>query len=92
MKGRTVMGRIYMRNKLLELIQRKQAQEKRLIPQYEVAARLGVSVNTLKKWIRQDVKMYDEVTVNKICSYFDVQDISELFYLEEVETNGEPTA
>ena len=80
-----------MRNKLLELIQRKQAQEKRLIPQYEIAARLGISVNTLKKWIRQDVKMYDGEIVQKVCDYFGVQDIEDIFYLEEVD-EPEPTA
>lgn len=74
-----------MRNKLLDLIQAKQRKEKRLVSQRELAARLGISVNTLKKWIRQDVQMYDEQVVSKICDYFEVQDISELFYLEELE-------
>lgn len=91
MEGISIMVRqIRMRNKLLDLIQAKQRKEKRLISQRELAARLGISVNTLKKWIRQDVQMYDEEVVGKICEYFDVSDIGDLFYLEEL--NGEPTA
>lgn len=74
-----------MRNRLLELIQAKQRAENRLIPQRELARDLGMSANTLKKWIAQDVRQYDQNVVDKICGYFGVQDVSELFYLEIVE-------
>lgn len=79
------MRRVYMRNRLLDLIQAKQRAENRLIPQKELTQGLGMSANTLKKWIAQDVQQYDQKVVDKICSYFGVQDVSELFYLEFVE-------
>jgi hypothetical protein len=43
-----------------------------------------MSVNTLKKWIRQDVQQYDQNVVEKICDYFGVSDIADIFYLEEI--------
>lgn len=74
-----------MRNKLLDLIQEKQRKEKRLISQREIAARLGISVNTLKKWIKQDVGRYDDDIVSAICIYFEIDEPNQLFYFEEVE-------
>lgn len=74
-----------MRNRLLDLIQAKQRAENRLIPQRELARDLGMSANTLKKWIAQDVRQYDQGVVGKICDYFNVDDVSELFYLEEID-------
>ncbi len=80
-----MVRRIHMRNRLLDLIQAKQKAEGRLISQRELARDLGMSANTLKKWVAQDVQQYDQEVVDKICGYFNVKDVTELFYLEIVE-------
>jgi putative transcriptional regulator len=60
-----------VRNRLLSLISEKQAQTNRRITQEEVANAVGLSRQTLNKWVTNKVESYPKDTLDKFCKYFD---------------------
>jgi len=70
-----------MKNRLFELIQEKQQQERRIISASDVARESGVHRFTINNWLKGDISRVDEVTAIKLCQYFKC-DLSELVYIE----------
>ena len=65
-------------NRLRVLIAEKSLKEKRRLTLREIAQEAGVPKSVLSLYIGQNVKRFDVETLEKLCRYFDVKDVSEL--------------
>lgn len=76
-----------VRNKLFELVKRKEADLGRTIPYSELADELGVSINTITNWMRREPGRYDAEILVSAKRYFNLKSVSELIEFEESEEN-----
>lgn len=68
-----------------EQIELKGEAEGRTISAYEIAKALGVSHNTIRAYLRNEVQQPSLQLLGKLCEYLDC-DISDLMVLEEEES------
>jgi putative transcriptional regulator len=66
------------------LMGEKQIRENRLINAVTLARETGLSRPTIYKWIRNDLKRFDEESIVALCKYFNC-DIADLIVLEKDE-------
>ena len=71
-----------MKNRLGVLIAEKELRDDRPIEKKELAKLFGISPDTLKRWIRNDVKSYDKDLCGKMAHYFELSSPAELFFFE----------
>jgi transcriptional regulator with XRE-family HTH domain len=79
-----------LRNRLLELMQRRERKENRRLTQHEIALYIGVTDHTISSWLKNDVTRFDRHVVEGLCEYFGCE-VGDLLYLEWVEED-EPAA
>ncbi|MFN8531258.1 MAG: helix-turn-helix transcriptional regulator [Anaerolineae bacterium] len=63
------------------LLSIKEQRENRRITQLEVANTIGVSTQTILRWMHNDVTRFDADVVEKLCDYFGCE-VGDLLYLE----------
>jgi DNA-binding Xre family transcriptional regulator len=74
-----------LKNRLFELIQRKELKTKRRITQHEIAEFAEVRDHTIAAWIRNDDLARLEVKIiERLCAYFEC-DVGDLLYFEYTE-------
>ncbi len=73
-----------VRNRLLELMQKRERKIGRRVKQHDIAEFVGVNDHTIINWIRNDVTKYDGQIIERLCDYFNCE-LSDLLYFEMVE-------
>ena len=69
-----------MKHRLVQLISKKQSEENRIISQVDIARESGVHVNTIRKWMADDVSRFDEDVIVRLCRYFKC--LPDLIYID----------
>jgi DNA-binding Xre family transcriptional regulator len=59
----------------------KERQENRRITQTEVASAINVSIQTVGRWMRNEVGKFEAPVVERICAYFNCE-VGDLLYIE----------
>jgi DNA-binding Xre family transcriptional regulator len=70
-----------LRNRFFVLLTEKERQENRRITQTEIADRLGISIQTVGRWLRNEVDRFDAPVVEKFCDYFGCE-VGDLLYID----------
>lgn len=83
------MKKRLVRNRLLELMQKRELQLGRRIKQHDIAQYIGVSDRTIISWVRNEVTRFDSQVIDGLCAYFEC-DIADLLYFEWVEVEPTP--
>lgn len=76
-----------MKTRLPELMARKQLDEKRMIDSTTLKKEVPLSRPTIAKWLKGDVKSFDENTILAFCHYFKC-DVGDLLTIVE-NNNGD---
>ena len=71
-----------IRNRFRELLGEKSKRENRHISLYLAAKELGMPYKNIHAWGNDQVRRYDEVTIERLCIYFDCT-VGDLLQREE---------
>jgi hypothetical protein len=71
-----------MKHRLIELMGEKQKRDRRMITPDVVASEAGIHPNTMKNWMRGQLKRVDTGTTVKLLRYFDKTEIGDLVYVD----------
>jgi len=67
-------------NRLKILIAEKELRERRKLPYRVIAEESGISTTTLTKYMNQEIRSFDEITLTALCKYLGVQPGELLIY------------
>jgi putative transcriptional regulator len=81
------MKKRVLKNRLLILIQERERKISRRIKMKDLAEFVGVTNNTIRSWIQNDVRKYEAQIIEGFCDYFDC-DVADLLYFEWEEVEG----
>jgi len=81
------MKKRILKNRLLILIQERERKISRRIKMKDLAEFVGVTNNTIRSWIQNDVRKYEAQIIEGFCEYFDC-DVADLLYFEWEEVEG----
>lgn len=71
-----------LRNKLIELIHKKETQLGRRVTQAEIARETGLPENTISRWVNTGiVKRVEHEVVLSLCKYFECE-LEDLLYID----------
>jgi DNA-binding Xre family transcriptional regulator len=69
-----------VKTRILELMAKKQIEEKRLITAMVLVEETGLAKPTVYKWINDDVTRFDDTSLVALCRYFQCE-IADLLYI-----------
>jgi putative transcriptional regulator len=70
-----------LRNRFFQLLSEKECRENRRITQREIAESIGVSLQTIGRWMHNDVTKFEAGIIEKLCDYFQC-DVGDLLYID----------
>jgi transcriptional regulator with XRE-family HTH domain len=83
-----VEGRLVVRSNLAQLIEQKSKRDFKTLSQYRLSVESGVSLNTVKHWLREIPSSYDNSVMSAFCEYFgcEVGDLLKAVDIEQTST------
>jgi DNA-binding Xre family transcriptional regulator len=73
-----------LKNRLFVLLNEKERELGRNIPQAELARELGTTTSTISRWMGNRIERFDAPVVEKMCDYFKCK-VGDLLYIDESE-------
>lgn len=80
-----------VRNRLIALLGKKQAEEGRMINLTTLAAETNLSRTTLSMYVQNETTRFDASTIQTLCQYFNCQ-VGDLLYLDDMPRHKEPVS
>lgn len=70
-----------VQNRLGELVARKERLDGRRYSYRDIASETGLSINTVKAWVKNDATRFDAAVIITLCTWLDIK-VGELLIIE----------